>query len=192
MNQHYVYYQDGKERCSCDKVYGHYEDGRMYGSFMPKSGPSIQNPMNNGPKLFVEPNPQHMKKCHTCGHLADARYFHECQFKEEKKENPNKTISRQGILETASNLTSGDRNKSYGEPIENMTAFADLCEVYFRSCRSTDALDAVDGAVIMALSKIARIGMSRGHVDNYVDGAAYMAIAGECDQILKERGDYAS
>jgi len=143
-----------------------------FGIFKPKSGPSIQNPMNHEPKFDYT-------KTAT----------------EEKCSSTEKIKSRQQILETANNLTSGNRNNSYGEPINNMDLFANLVDTYLIGKRETDGtndltVDAVDAAVIMVLSKIARIAMNRGHVDNYVDGAAYMAIAGECDKILKERGDY--
>lgn len=183
--QHYVYYQDGKEKCSCNKQFSHYEDGRIYNFQSPKSGPSIQNPMNHEVKLGVEPSPLH----------TDAQRYQEVAEQIKNCAAPNKTISRQGILETASSLTSGDRNKSYGEPIDNMDLFAHLIDTYLTGKREVDGsnfidVDAVDASIIMALSKIARIAMNRGHVDNYVDGAAYMAIAGECDQILKERGGY--
>jgi hypothetical protein len=92
------------------------------------------------------------------------------------------------ILDTARVLTTGDRNKSYGPPIDNLTTYANLCTAYIfgKGGNENDllALDAVDAAVLMVLAKVSRIAANRGHKDNYVDGAAYMAIAGECDELL--------
>jgi hypothetical protein len=37
-----------------------------------------------------------------------------------------------------------------------------------------------DMALIMVMAKLSRINASKAHEDNYIDGATYMAIAGEC------------
>jgi hypothetical protein len=80
-------------------------------------------------------------------------------------------------LQTAEKLTSGDRDRVYGPPIVNLTRFAELLTAYFdRHIEFT----ATDGAMIMALAKVSRVPASPDHNDNYVDGAAYFAIAGEC------------
>lgn len=131
-----------------------------------------------------------------CGGLAFLDSMKEPVTKEDTIMEQPKPI-RQNILETAANLTNGDRNKSYGEPIDNMEVFAKLVGAYLTCKKETDGgadlrVDEVDAAVIMVLSKIGRIAMNRGHADNYVDGAAYMAIAGEVDVIKNARGDYAS
>lgn len=88
------------------------------------------------------------------------------------------------ILDTARSLTTGDRNKSYGPPKDNLTTYANLCEAYLHGKGKDNVLDAVDGAIFMVLAKVSRIAANRGHKDNYVDGAAYMAIAGECDDLI--------
>lgn len=87
---------------------------------------------------------------------------------------------RQEILETALELTTGDRAKTYGPPKPNLTCFANLVEAYLKGRNDISSVDATDGAVIMALAKISRIAANKKHKDNYIDGAAYMAIAGEC------------
>lgn len=87
---------------------------------------------------------------------------------------------RQEILETALELTTGDRNKTYGPPKPNLTCFANLVQAYLNGMTQPEQLDATDGAIIMALAKISRIAANKQHKDNYIDGTAYMAIAGEC------------
>lgn len=89
---------------------------------------------------------------------------------------------RVDILNEASRLTSGDRDKTYGDPHVNLTCYADLCSAYlnFTPTGKDWQLDAVDASILMVLAKISRIAVNKNHRDNYVDGAAYMAIAGEC------------
>jgi hypothetical protein len=90
-------------------------------------------------------------------------------------------MNRLQILETAATLTGGDRNKTYGEPKANLTLYAELCQAYLGG-RDVTKLTPTDGAILMTLAKISRIAVNPRHMDNYVDGAAYMAIAGECSQ----------
>lgn len=82
------------------------------------------------------------------------------------------------ILETALNLTEGDRNKSYGPPKKNLECFAALIKAYL-SGKATHDLTATDASVIMCLAKVSRIAANPKHTDNYIDLAAYAAIAGE-------------
>jgi hypothetical protein len=138
-----------------------------------------------------------MKDRNTYMENQSAPFFpppHQPKFSAESQEKyaaGNKTVEetvRGQILDTAKGLTTGDRNKSYGPPIDNLTTYANLCTAYIfgKGGNENDllALDAVDAAVLMVLAKVSRIAANRGHKDNYVDGAAYMAIAGECDELL--------
>jgi hypothetical protein len=89
--------------------------------------------------------------------------------------------TRETILDEAKRLTTGDRNKTYGDPYDNMKTFATLIDTYLRALGWTGPpLDSVDGSMVMSFSKSARIAVNKGHQDNYVDGTAYVAIAGEC------------
>lgn len=115
-------------------------------------------------------------KCNCPSGLSE--YF---KTEELKKESP-----RTKILLEANKLTSGDRDKTYGPPIDNLSTYADLCSAYLAALPDPKKLDATDGSVLMILAKISRIPRNKLHRDNYVDGAAYMAIAGECAEILKE------
>lgn len=90
---------------------------------------------------------------------------------------------REQILAEAAKLTSGDRNAAYGAPYSNLTHMADMVTAYihgkygFSSC-----LNAEDMAWIMVLAKASRTVASYKD-DNYIDAAAYSAIAGECRAI---------
>lgn len=85
---------------------------------------------------------------------------------------------RAHVLETALDLTCGDRNKQYGDPLVNLQDCADLFNAYFgHNLRAP--VRPQDVAIMMALVKIARAKRPEPHRDNYVDAAAYLAIAGE-------------
>ena len=81
---------------------------------------------------------------------------------------------RAHVLETALDLTCGDRNKQYGDPLENHQDIARLWTAYLST-----PISPKDVAIMMALVKIARAKRPEPHRDNYVDAAAYLAIAGE-------------
>lgn len=90
------------------------------------------------------------------------------------------------ILKEAQRATHGDRDKSYGPPLENFSNAADLIEGYFHArgwitSAKHGAVSAEDVAHILALIKMGRTINPNlaAHRDNYIDGAAYMAIAGE-------------
>lgn len=88
---------------------------------------------------------------------------------------------RGDILSEAKSLTEGQRNTSYGHPIDNMSNFAGLVSAYLSGRGCTIDLSPEDGAWIMVLAKIARtFNAAPFHQDNYVDAAAYAAMAGEC------------
>lgn len=94
------------------------------------------------------------------------------------------------ILETALNLTEGDRNNTYGDPHDNLTCFAKLCDAYMggrlRSVKTPKKTTSVDAAIFMVLAKVSRVAANQNHADNYTDMAAYAAIAGECAKRLEE------
>ena len=104
--------------------------------------------------------------------------------------------TRVRTLETAINLTGGDRNKSYGPPFDNLSDCAELWNAYIntkQACIEATAdrsyqvvLKAEDVAWMMTLVKMTRSFQSGYHPDNYTDAAAYSAIAGECREIQME------
>jgi hypothetical protein len=92
---------------------------------------------------------------------------------------------RLDILNTAAELTGGPRAATYGDPWSNMDAFARLVQAYFGAKYNADfEVSAEDAAWLMVLAKMARTTTGKGyHQDNYVDAAAYAAIAGECAEV---------
>lgn len=83
-------------------------------------------------------------------------------------------MHRKEILEAAIGLTTGDRLKSYGEPYKNHEDIA----VGWSVILGTKVLPH-EVALCMAWLKIARTRKDPHLADSYVDGAAYMAIAGQ-------------
>ena len=83
---------------------------------------------------------------------------------------------KENILQDAKKLVAGNRQKDYGNTVINHKNIANLWSVYLgRDIRAQDV------ALMMALLKIARTKTGRINRDDYVDGAAYMAIAGEIE-----------
>jgi hypothetical protein len=87
------------------------------------------------------------------------------------------------VLEQALSATVKSRNESYGDPFPNLCIAAELKAVYHKAA-GNKYHPAHDEAIDMVLSKLARIACgATGHTDNYVDAAAYMAIAAECQEV---------
>lgn len=91
-------------------------------------------------------------------------------------------------LQEAARLTAGNRDKSYGPPSINMDNIAQLWTAYLAGKyagrspglgRSEFQLTGEDVAHFNALQKMART-FAAYTPDNYIDAAAYAAIAGEC------------
>lgn len=66
-----------------------------------------------------------------------------------------------------------DRGMDYGHPTDNMSRTASLWAAYLEM-----PIEPEQVAICLALVKVAR-SMETGKVDNYIDGAAYIAIAGQ-------------
>ncbi len=96
------------------------------------------------------------------------------------------TSVRENILSQAADITAGDREKDYGDPHDNLTNMALLVQAYLIGKHNVDIyLNSEDMAWIMVLLKVARASTGYKH-DNYVDAAAYAAIAGECRHIVND------
>ena len=92
-----------------------------------------------------------------------------------------KPTTRERILYTGAKLTAGDRDKQYGPPVKNMQDIAALWETFLLGRHEFQGrLTGEDVAHMMSLLKIARSYASGLTPGNYVDGAVYQAIAGEC------------
>lgn len=81
------------------------------------------------------------------------------------------------ILEDAADLTGagGDRNKDYGDPVENHAHIARI----FNAVTGRD-MTAREVAIMLGCVKWARRARSPLHRDSYVDGTAYAGIEYEC------------
>jgi len=115
-----------------------------------------------------------------------------------REEKPSVKPTRVTMLETAKLLTSGDRNNSYGPPHDNLKDCAHMWEAYLNNKFGAIQLQpdgsyavritAEDVAWMMTLLKMTRTFYPGYHPDNYVDGACYAAIAGECREIEDAEG----
>lgn len=90
---------------------------------------------------------------------------------------------RVGILQEAINLTAGDRNRTYGDPVQNMQHIADI----FNAITGRD-LTAWDVATLHRATKLARSATNKTHRDSTVDETAYGGIAYECALALEPGG----
>ena len=86
------------------------------------------------------------------------------------------------ILNEAKNLVDGDRHKDYGDKTENHKNISKLWSAYLGV-----PITAHDVAICMTLLKIARAKFGNPTPDTYIDGSAYMAIAGECRKLEKPK-----
>jgi hypothetical protein len=85
------------------------------------------------------------------------------------------------ILKRAAEVTGGERQDSYGPVKDNMSTIAEFWSTYLTQRGGIYVpITADDVAWMMVLLKAARSLNGGYHEDNYVDAAAYAAIAGEC------------
>lgn len=78
------------------------------------------------------------------------------------------------ILDEANRLTHGDRDKNYGTPYQNHLRIAKIWSVIL-------GIEVTPSQVALCMTgvKIARLVETPNHLDSFVDGAAYLSIAGE-------------
>lgn len=91
-----------------------------------------------------------------------------------------KNPSRAQVLQEAERLITGDRNVTYGSPIENFTNIGEMWTTRLRhKLKDGEEILPSDVADLMVLVKIAR-NIANPKRDNYVDGAGYFACGYEC------------
>lgn len=81
---------------------------------------------------------------------------------------------RELMLDEAATLVSHDRNADYGDPGDNLTDIANMWTAY-----KGIKFSAHDVAAMMVLTKVARLKVSPGKDDNWVDIAGYAALGYE-------------
>jgi hypothetical protein len=82
-------------------------------------------------------------------------------------------MNREEILQRAIDLTMGDRNEQNGDTFENHQRIAKIWSVILHQ-----EIEPYQVALCMAGLKLARLAYNPLE-DSFVDGAAYLAIAGE-------------
>ena len=84
------------------------------------------------------------------------------------------------MLTQAAALVDGSRKATYGDPADNFARCAALWNAYLAIRREPAApLTPEDVCHLHALAKVARTQGPIAHPDNWIDGAAYIALAGE-------------
>lgn len=79
------------------------------------------------------------------------------------------------ILTRGAELVGGDRAQQYGDAAVMFRRIADLWTAYLGGQEIT----ARDAAMMLALMKVARTQGGQHTADSFVDGAAYIALAGQ-------------
>lgn len=88
---------------------------------------------------------------------------------------------RAATLDEARALITGDRNKSYGSPVQNFTNTADLWNVQFgHMFKEGERFTASHVAQAMILLKMARM-IAGSKRDHWVDVAGYAGCGSECE-----------
>ena len=89
-------------------------------------------------------------------------------------------MKKEEILMKAAELISSKRQDTHGDCFKNHSQIADLWSVFLDDkLKPMKEITPGDVAVMMCLLKISRSTMGDFNLDDFVDGAAYMAIAGE-------------
>ena len=89
-------------------------------------------------------------------------------------------MNKEEILKKASELISSKRQDTHGDCFKNHSQIADLWSVFLdEKLTPMKVITPGDVAGMMCLLKISRSTMGDFNLDDFVDGAAYMAIAGE-------------
>ena len=89
-------------------------------------------------------------------------------------------MKKEEILMKAAELVSEKRESTHGDAYKNHSQIADLWSVFLDGkLKPMKEITQGDVAIMMCLLKISRSTMGDFNLDDFVDGAAYMAIAGE-------------
>jgi len=85
-------------------------------------------------------------------------------------------MKRAEILDTAKQYVTKDRDATHGDMEDNFDSIAELWQIYFNNEWDFTSTDV---AVMMTLSKIARLKSNKSNPDNCIDACGYMACGGE-------------
>jgi len=105
----------------------------------------------------------------------DFSAYYDAEALAETSESPGpRSHSRGSILDTAKEYVTKDRAADHGDMEDNFQRIAEFWSVHL-----DQLIDAHDVAVMMTLLKVARIKSNPYHMDNFIDGAGYLACGGE-------------
>ncbi len=91
-----------------------------------------------------------------------------------------KSVVKENILQQAKELVSNDREGTHGDARQNHEQIAEFWNIFLdNKLKPMAAITCDDVAVMMALLKISRSTQGTFNIDDYIDAAAYMAIAGD-------------
>jgi hypothetical protein len=85
------------------------------------------------------------------------------------------------IAQRAADLVGGERDRQHGKKLENFQNIADLWTAYLGDRK----ISALDVGLMMALMKVARTKSGAHNLDDFVDGAGYLACAGEIAEQIR-------
>ena len=89
-------------------------------------------------------------------------------------------MNKEEILTKATELVSKSRQDSHGDTFKNHEQIADFWNTYLDDkLKPMASITPDEVAMMIGLLKVSRSQMGKYNIDDYVDGAAYMAIAGE-------------
>tara|TARA_R110000744_G_scaffold64105_2_gene132013 strand:+ start:991 stop:1284 length:294 start_codon:yes stop_codon:yes gene_type:complete len=89
-------------------------------------------------------------------------------------------MNKSQILLRAAELVNGGRQETHGDTKTNHEQIAEFWNIFLDGkLQPSAAITSDEVAIMMTLLKISRSQRGKDNVDDYVDAAAYMAIAGE-------------
>lgn len=101
-----------------------------------------------------------------------------------KAQETQEVTPRGAVLREAEKLITGDRNKTYGSPVENFDVTAALwTQQLGHKLKAGESFTATDVALLMIQLKMARLRTSPGTRDHYVDISGYAACGWECQEV---------
>ena len=96
-------------------------------------------------------------------------------------------MKKEEILMKAADLVSNSRQESHGDTFKNHEQIAEFWNTYLDDkLKPMASITPDEVAMMLGLLKVSRSQVGKHNIDDYVDGAAYMAIAGE---LKLERGE---
>jgi Domain of unknown function (DUF6378) len=91
----------------------------------------------------------------------------------------NLRTNKERVLDDAKTAVVGERNKSYGPPVDNFNRIVAYWEAHMEMTERPTKFKPEDVAVFMILAKLARLAETPAHRDSIVDIAGYAACYGD-------------